>query len=404
MGLNRFSPENKQKRVDLLRQLLSNNLGTNPNSDSLESLLSRLDLGSLEDAMQTNKKRHDNEWDSKKKRHHDDEWDSKKKHDHEDCGCKKKQHDHDNCGCKKKKHHHDGCGCKKKNRCTCDECVTQEFRVVINEICRLLNASTIDLTALKAALGELEELLLENKNCVDKEIAEDLLDLIDIIQAATSVSAIPPGTLEELGIQLNKLRRCLGLKVRVCGPGGGGDGEFECNCNPGQTIQILRDVVAVLDAIDTGGDVQKALNDLKTRLSNPPASRCVDPVLAGLIINFPPVTDQNEDTLVNLLVDLALCVALGIRIPPGQSVSQIRTAIENYIGVTIPVTPVTPVNPISTVRQRLLDLLTEQVAITTPSGVFAGTVVTVQTDYVAIVNATGTALIPFDQIQTFSTQ
>ncbi|MFL0498906.1 hypothetical protein [Priestia megaterium] len=414
MGSNGFSSERKQKRVDLLKQLLDTNISTQGSSNPLEALLSGLDLGSLEGLMQKNKKSHHDDWDSKKKRHHDDcsdhdgdhkkkrhhdDWDHKKKHDHDDCGCDKKKHDHDDCGCKKKKHDHDDCGCKKKKRCKCCPDVTQEFRDAINEICRLLNAgiTPANLAALKVALGVLEDLLLENEDCIDEEIAEDLLELINIIQAAATVADIPPGTLDELGRQLNKLRRCLGLRVRVCRPGGGG-GQFECNCNPGTTIQILRDIVAILDAIDTGGDVAGTLAALQTRLGNPPASGCVNSVLAGLIINFP--TPIDTDALVNLLIDLALCVALGIRIPPGQTVAQIRAIIENFLGVT----PTPPTTPLTTVRQQLLDLVADQVAITTPTGVYVGTLVTVQFDYIAVVNSVGTYLIPIDEITAFTTE
>ena len=405
MGSNGFSSERKQKRVDLLKQLLNTNISTQGSSNPLEALLSGLDLGSLEDLMQKNKKSHHDDWDSKKKRHHDDcsdhDWDHKKKHDHDDCGCKKKKHDHDDWN-HKKKHDHDDCGCKKKKRCKCCPDVTQEFREAINEICRLLNAgisTPADLAALKAALEVLEDLLLDNEDCIDEEIAEDLLELINIIQAAATVAAIPPGTLDELGRQLNKLRRCLGLRVRVCRPGGGGDGQFECNCNPGQTIQILRDIAAILEAIETGGNVDAALDALQQRLNLPPEQRCVNSILSGLILNFPqPVTDTTA--LVNILVDLALCVALGIRIPPGQTVAQIRAIIENFLGVT----PTPPTTPPTTVRQQLLELVANQVVITTPTGLYAGTLVTVQADYIAVVAATGTYLIPIDQIQTFTTE
>jgi hypothetical protein len=63
-----------------------------------------------------------------------------------------------------------------------------------------------------------------------------------------------------------------------------------------------------------------------------------------------------------------------------------------------------PTAPVTTVRERLLALLTDQVVITTPTGLYAGILVTVQVDYIAIVNATGTYLIPIDGIQTFTTE
>ena len=421
MGSNGFSSERKQKRVDLLKQLLDTNISTHGSSNPLEALLSGLDLGSLEGLMQKNKKSHHDDWDSKKKRHHDDcsdhDWDhkkkhdhddcgcKKKKHDHDDCGCKKKKHDHDDCGCKKKKHDHDDCGCKKKKRCKCCPDVTRDFREAINAICQLLNAATINLPALKIAVTELEELLLENEDCVDEEIAEDLLELIDIIQAAATVAAIPPGTLDELGRQLNKLRRCLGLRVRVCGPGGG-DGQFECDCNPGQTIQILNDVFDVLVALESGTDAQvaAALAALVAQLNLPPNVACVDATLRAAIISFiggltPPLTDAQETALTELLIDLVLCLGLGLNIGPGQSVTSLRVALEIFLGRTS-----TPVTSITTVRQRLLDLLADQVVITTPTGLYAGTLVAVQTDYIAVVAPTGTYLIPLDQIQTFTTE
>ncbi|PAK45955.1 hypothetical protein [Priestia megaterium] len=424
MGSNGFSSERKQKRVDLLKQLLNTNISTQGSSNPLEALLSGLDLGSLEDLMQKNKKSHHDDWDSKKKRHHDDcsdhDWDHKKKHDHDDCGCKKKKHDHndwdhkkkhdhDDCGCKKKKHDHDDCGCKKKKRCKCCPDVTQEFREAINEICRLLNAgisTPADLAALKAALEVLEDLLLDNEDCIDEEIAEDLLELINIIQAAATVAAIPLGTLDELGRQLNKLRRCLGLRVRVCRPGGGGGGGdcTDCGADFNDIRNAINRVCAELrrnpNQFDLG-DLQDDINDLVPFLDAP----CISDAVRQLVTDTTDVVlgaDTLQELPADALTDLSdslivLRECIGVNNPDAPPCVPQVTPGGGEGGAPIP-------SPITTIRQRLLDLLTEQVVITTPTAVFAGTVVTVQTDYVAIVNATGTALIPFDQIQTFTTE
>jgi len=294
--------------------------------------------------------------------------------------------------------------------------VTRDFRDAINEICRLLNAgisTPADLAALKAALEVLEELLLDNEDCIDEEIAEDLLELINIIQAAATVAAIPPGTLDELGRQLNKLRRCLGLRVRVCRPGGGGGGgQFECDCNLGQTGNLLIDINAVLEAF-AGGDattIANALAALVARLSVPPNEACVDAELAASIIDFiatisSPPTPSQEDILTDLLISLVLCLGLGLDRGSGQA--GLRIAIRSFLqrnNIIIPTVPTVPTTPIVTIRQQLLDLVADQVAITTPTGIYVGTLVTVQVDYIAVVNAVGTYLIPIDEITAFTTE
>ncbi|WP_456318547.1 DUF2642 domain-containing protein [Priestia megaterium] len=399
MGSNGFSSERKQKRVDLLKQLLDTNISTQGSSNPLEALLSGLDLGSLEGLMQKNKKSHHDDWDSKKKRHHDDcndhDWDHKKKHDHDDCGCKKKKHDHDDCGCKKKK------------RCKCCPDVTQDFRDAINAICQLLNAgisTPATLAALKEALGVLES-LLENEDCIDEEIAEDLLVLINIIQAAATVAAIPPGTLDELGRQLNKLRRCLGLRVRVCSPGGGGgDNCGTCDVLTRVRLRIAINAVCVeLQAPPASFDLEELQADITVLLPLLTASCisnsvriAVEQAGEAVLLLSEPLTEQGEEALVALGVALtALRECIGI--DTGQTCEPDFTPGGGGAPIPIP-------SPITTIRQRLLDLFGDQVVITTPTGSYPGTLVAVQADYVAVVAPTGTYLIPLDQIQTFTTE
>ncbi|MED4029637.1 DUF2642 domain-containing protein [Priestia megaterium] len=439
MGSNGFSSERKQKRVDLLKQLLDTNISTQGSSNPLEALLSGLDLGSLEGLMQKNKKSHHDDWDSKKKRHHDDcsdhDWDhkkkrrhddcgcDKKKHDHDDCGCDKKKHDHhdwdhkkkhdhDDCGCKKKKHDHHDCGCKKKKRCKCCPDVTKDFRDAINAICRLLNAgigSTATLGLLKDALDVLEDLLLDNEDCIDDEIAEDLLELISEIRTATITTPDLQDTLEELGRQLNKLRRCLGLKVRVCRPGGGGGGGCtDCGADFNDIRNAINDVCFELrrnpNQFDLG-DLQDAINALLPFLD----ADCISDPVRNLVTDTTDVV-LGEETLQDLPSDAL------------TDLSDSLIVLRECIGVNNPDAPpcvpqVTPgggsggggggapiPSPITTIRQRLLDLVADQVAITTPTGVYLGTLVTVQVDYIAVVNATGTYLIAIDEITAFTTE
>ncbi|MBU8757000.1 DUF2642 domain-containing protein [Priestia megaterium] len=427
MGSNGFSSERKQKRVDLLKQLLNTNISTQGSSNPLEALLSSLDLGSLEDLMQKNKKSHHDDWDSKKKRHHDDcndhDWDHKKKHDHDDCGCKKKKHDHDDCGCKKKKHdhddwdhkkkrHHDDCGCdghkhhknpcdkcfkhdccckdKKKKRCDCNREDTQALRQAINAVCLALN--TNDLGDLEDALGVLEPLL--DNDCLDEEIVEDLIAIIDDIDFPTPSSA----TLFALGRQLNKLRRCLGLKVRRCRPGGDDD----CtDCGP-----LFNDIRNAINAVcqelrrDQSfnlADLQAAIRD--ELLPELTASCISDSVRATVTAAANAVltgtgTSTELTNLSNSLIDLRICI--GVNNPDAPPCVPADTPGGGA--------PVPSPAPITTIRQRLLDLLADQVVITTPTGLYAGTLVTVQADYIAVVASTGTYLIPIDQIQTFTTE
>ncbi|QLK09007.1 hypothetical protein BMG_5755 (plasmid) [Priestia megaterium] len=412
MGSNGFSSERKQKCVDLLKQLLDTNTSTQGSSNPLEAVLSGLDLGSLEGLMQKNKKSHHDDWDSKKKRHHDDcsdhDWDHKKKHHHDDCGCEEKKHHHDDCGCKEKKHDHDDCGCKKKKRCKCCPDVTQEFRQAINEICRLLNAgiTSTNLGALKDALAVLEDLLTENEDCVDKRIAEDLLELIDIIEDADTVSDIPLGTLDELGRQLNKLRRCLGLRVRVCRPGGGGGGDCtDCGADFNDIRNAINRVCAELRRFPNQFNLEDLQDDLEDLLpfldleciSDSVRNQVTD--AATPILDAESLEDLDPDALTDLSESLiALRVCIGVNNPDAPPcVPRVTPPGGGSGGAPIP-------SPITTIRQRLLDLLADQVVITTPTGLYAGTLVAVQVDYIAVVAPTGTYLIPIDQIQTFTTE
>ncbi|WP_394514558.1 hypothetical protein [Priestia aryabhattai] len=408
MGSNRFSPENKQKRVDLLRQLLSSNLGTNPNSDSLESLLSRLDLGSLEDSMQTNKKRHDNEWDSKKKCHHDDEWDSKKKRHHDDewdskkkkhhddeCGCKKKKHHDGECGCKKKKHHHDCCDCccedKNKKRCKCSTVVKGELCDIISDIFDELENTQPDPDVLIGLLEDLKDAL---KDC--SHIPQGFFDTLDELIDLLEESGATQGTINKITRFLNRLLQCLGFEPGDCGSDGGG-GQGRCGCSPSERNAIAPVIASICSNISgdvADVDVDKLFDDLTILLGLVDCIRFnLRNQLENRIERLDPSSNSFRGQLValgNVLNRILRCLGLPeLDCRPNPAGGN---------------TPIPNPNPITTVRQRLLDLLTEQVAITTPTGVFAGTVVAVQTDYVAIVNSTGTALIPFDQIQTFSTE
>ncbi|OLO26736.1 hypothetical protein BTA37_27045 [Priestia megaterium] len=417
MGSNGFSSERKQKRVDLLKQLLDTNISTHGSSNPLEALLSGLDLGSLEGLMQKNKKSHHDDWDSKKKRHHDDcsdhDWDHKKKHDHDDCGCKKKKHDHDDWDHKKKRHH-DDCGCnghkhhknpcdkcfkhdccckdKKKKRCNCDREDTQALREAINAVCRAINATPFVRTLFDTALDALEPLL--NNDCIDEDIVEDLTA---IIEAIPTTGPISPELLGELGRQLNRLRRCLGLRFSVCSPdGGGGDNCGTCDVLTRVRLRIAINAVCVelqaptIDLEELQADITVLLPLLTAScISNSVRIAVAQAGEAVLLLS-----ELDEEALVELGLALtALRVCIGI--DTGQTCEPDFTPGGG--GAPIP-------SPISTIRQRLLDLLADQVVITTPTGIYGGTLVAVQADYIAVVAPTGTYLIPLDQIQTFTTE
>ncbi|UYP07522.1 YuzF family protein [Priestia megaterium] len=391
MGSNGFSSEGKQKRVDLLKQLLDTNISTQGSSNPLEALLSGLDLGSLEDLMQKNKKshhgdwdskkkrHHDDDWDSKKKRHHDDDWDSKKKHDHDDCGCKKKKHDHDDCGCKKKKHDHDDCGCKKKKRkeCECSDVVTASLCDLIAIIFALLDNPPASVRSdLREFLIELRQLLVLC-DCIPSKLLCELDELIDDLQGTTPSTAVLLIRTEEF---LTELLKCLGLEDSECG---GGDGGGDCTC--GDETGTLCTLITTIRTT-TGEPRLTAIRTLRNFLLTP-AGDCVRQGVRRSIIAIATAILRNGgnsglfNALGNALDRLELCLG----------------------GCEVTLTPTVP-TLITTVRERLLDLLADQVVITTPTGIYGGTLVAVQADYIAVVAPTGTYLIPLDQIQTFTTE
>ncbi|USL45770.1 hypothetical protein [Priestia megaterium] len=436
MGSNGFSSEKKRKRVDLLKLLLDTNISTQGSSNPLDALLSDLDLGSLEGLMQKNKKSHHDDWDSKKKRHHDDcsdhdwdhkkkrhhddcgcdkkkhdhhDWDhkkkhdhddcgcSKKKHDHDDCGCSKKKHDHDDCGCKKKKHDHDDCGCKKKKRCKCCPEDTQELRRAINAVCRALNAQNFSLEDLQDAITEsgLEDLL--DNDCIDDEIADDLLVLITAILE----DDLDEDTLVDFGRRLNDLRRCLGLRVSRCSPRDGGGGNGECTCDEDATT-LLASISALLCGIisapilDTDA-LFTQLDRLRDFLETD-AAACIRDNLRNQL-------ERVVDRLFDFETDPE-------DIPRGQleRLAVRLRRLRQCLGLPAILCPGPPSGGGGggggglTIREQLLDLVTDQVVITTPTAVVVGTLVTVQLDYIAVVDATGTTLIPLDEIEAFTTE
>ncbi|MED4256347.1 hypothetical protein P4689_27510 [Priestia megaterium] len=393
MGSNGFSSERKQKRVDLLKQLLDTNISTQGSSNPLEALLSGLDLGSLEGLMQKNKKSHHDDWDSKKKRHHDDcsdhDWDHKKKHDHDDCGCKKKKHDHDDCGCKKK-HDHDDCGCKKKERCKCEPGVKAEICDLIESIFTALSDPSTTPTELRDLLKDLQDLLEDC--CIPKKLSKELQDLIDELVGQN----IPAELLEDIEEFLKDLLKCLGFRRGQCGSDGGG---IACGCPTDTATPLCNLIFAVLDSIPTldapGSTLLADLAALRAALL---AATCITGNVRSIIAHI--------DNLVRAINSTN----------PGRA-NRIRSAIANLVRDLFDLidclncerpggggAPVPGPAPITTIRQRLLDLLADQVVITTPTGIYGGTLVAVQTDYIAVVSPTGTYLIPLDQIQTFTTE
>ncbi|MEO2228375.1 hypothetical protein [Priestia megaterium] len=433
MGSNGFSSERKQKRVDLLKQLLDTNISTQGSSNPLEALLSGLDLGSLEGLMQKNKKSHHDDWDSKKKRHHDDcsdhDWDHKKKHDHDDCGCKKKKHDHDDCGCKKKKHDHDDCGCKKKKHDHDDCCDCKDKKrckcpdVVACAVCNLIG-QIFDETNRSELISLLTQLSNRLKKC---KIREGLLIRLSrlIAELNAGTGPVSPDLLARIAVFLEDLLECLGFEVGDCGSSGGGGGGEVCNCPPGRARALINAILAVIAAIPNPlvapipptSPFRTALGQLVTLLSSPPIVACVSATLRGAVATA--ITAVLEATTVPVLTealillrtalnDLFFCLLTGSN--PGRGGAAGLTDFDfNADGVSdfndflFPI-PNTPVNLVATTRQRLTDLLADQVVITTPTGLYAGTLVAVEADYIAVVAPTGTYLIPLDQIQTFTTE
>ncbi|WP_318618912.1 hypothetical protein [Priestia megaterium] len=432
MGSNGFSSERKQKRVDLLKQLLDTNISTQGSSNPLEALLSGLDLGSLEGLMQKNKKSHHDDWDSKKKRHHDDcsdhDWDHKKKHDHDDCGCKKKKHDHDDCGCKKKKHNHDDCGCKdhkhhkdpcdkcfkhdccckKKNRrrCKCEPGVKNMICSLIEEIFAVLDTASAG-TLLDFLDNDLRNLLDDCK--IPQKLLDELDRLVEELEEITPPTTKPSAALlEEIEEFLEDLLKCLGFRRGECGEDGG---VVTCNgCGANVQSLLCPLITPVANTIRTSTNAQLignvtfagALAALRNAVEITACIRGRGGVVAHLntLIGdvFTPGGGMSFTAHLNNVIrdinDLITCLACNIQLVP------LRT-----LGTLIPERPLEPLSPeVSTVRERLLDLLADQVVITTPTGLYAGTLVAVEADYIAVVAPTGTYLIPLDQIQTFTTE
>ncbi len=70
-------------------------------------------------------------------------------------------------------------------------------------------------------------------------------------------------------------------------------------------------------------------------------------------------------------------------------------------GTDTPTTP-TPTNP-TTLRDVLLDLVNEQVEVTTPFGTVTGTLLAVRENYIAIIDSTGnTVLVRIEKIEFVS--
>ncbi|KQU16209.1 hypothetical protein ASG61_29175 [Bacillus sp. Leaf75] len=335
MGSDRFSSDNKKKTVNILKQLLANNLNTKKTSNPLETLLSDLDLRSLEDLLQKNKKSHD-DFDHKKKCHHDD-FDHKKKHDHDDCHDKKKhdhddchdkkKHDHDDCHDKKKcchddrgdikMFHEDDCGCHKnpckkcfKHDCDCEEC-----------------KCPCDAAAAVCALIGKIFWVLKDAELVPEPEPLPVPELPD-----------PPEVDKMVLIRLLKK-----LSKRL---------EKDCKIK-----------ASLLDDLD----------ELTWWLT---AAEEVPPMLNWKIKKF--------------LKDLLKCLGL-----------KKADCIHDFFSFPTPPAPPEPEPPgSSTLAEKLLGALGLQVTITTPTDSFTGTLVTVQTDYVAIVDG-GTTLIAIDTIVTF---
>jgi len=410
MGSNGFSSDKKQNRVNLLKLLLDINLPTQRSSNPLETLLSGLDSGSLEDLLQKNKKSHHDDWDSKKKRHHDDDWDSKKKchhddcndndwdhkkkhnhddcgckkkkHDHDDCGCKKKKHDHDDCGCKKKKHDHDDCGCKKKKkkRCKCEPGVKSAICELIEDIFAALNATPSPTPgALEDLLEDLQDLL---EDCfIPEKLLERLEDLIEDLGGAPVVSPTLIATIIDF---LEDLLKCLGFRRGDCGSDG--NGGITCGCGSETVGFLCTRIAAVLNNI---GDttlptpliaaleaLRAALGDVDCIVGN------VTPIRAHLrnLVNAinqgnPGAIAAQVAIVLRDLEDLAECLDC----PPAGGG-----------GTAVP-----------TLREQLLALVGETVRIDLPTGPQIGVLVTVQIDYLVLTTAEGTVLIPLDEIEQF---
>ncbi|MED4155941.1 hypothetical protein [Priestia aryabhattai] len=356
MGSDRFSSDKKKKNVDILKQLL-NTLDTSPtgNSSSSEPLLSGLDLGSLEDLLRRNRNSHDMFDHKKKKRHHDD-FDHKKKHDHDDCHDKKK-HDHDDCH-DKKKHDHDDCHDKKKcchddggdkkmfhkDDCGChkDPCKKHDWD------CEKCKCPCDAQAAVCALVGKIFG-LLGGPTALGEDLA---LDPVMEEEAAVDPAAEATGSPNKyyVTLHLKKLQKIL---------------EKDCKIKE-SLLEELDDLIWILKS--THGTY-------------------IYPIVKWKIKKF--------------LKDLLKCLGLKKEhcihdyypypYPPG-------TGAPGEEGPTEPGTGT------GTILERLSGALLQEITVTSPTGVYTGTLVTVQTDYIAIIEPAGTRLIALDTIQTFSVE
>ncbi|MEH7607071.1 hypothetical protein [Priestia megaterium] len=327
MGSDRFSSGKKKKNVDILKQLL-NNLDTSPSgkSNSSETLLSGLDLGSLEDLMRKNKKSHDMFDHKKKKRHHDD-FDHKKKHDHDDCHDKKKCC-HDDGG-DKKMFHKDDCGCHK------DPCKKHDWD------CEKCKCPCDAKAAVCALVGKIFGVL-------GGPILLDPADPLEPVDPAEPVEPpeTPPINKKLLVLLLKKLQKVL---------------EKDCKIKE-SLLDELEELIWWL--IVTPGYVS------------------------------PPLKWKIKKFLKDLLKCLGLkkehCIHDYYPYPPGPGAPGEE--------------PEEPGTGTGTILEQLSGALLQEITVTTPTGSYTGTLVTVQTDYIAIVEPAGTRLIAIDTIQTFSVE
>ncbi|WP_426644609.1 hypothetical protein P5616_028615 (plasmid) [Priestia aryabhattai] len=352
MGSDRFSSGKKKKNVDILKQLL-NNLDTSltEKSNSSETLLSGLDLGSLEDLMRKNKKSHDMFDHKKKKRHHDD-FDHKKKHDHDDCHDKKK-HDHDDCH-DKKKHDHDDCHDKKKcchddggdkkmfhkDDCGChkDPCKKHDWD------CEKCKCPCDAKAAVCALVGKIFG-LLGGPVAWEADLALDPVAEEAAVDPAADATGLPNKYI--VIVALKKLQKIL---------------EKDCKIKE-SLLEELEDLIEILK--HTPGYY-------------------IYPIVKWKIKKF--------------LKDLLKCLGL-------KKEDCIYDFYPYPGGGTPPTTPETPEAPeLGTIGEQLSGALLQEITVTTPTGVYTGTLVTVQTDYIAIVEPAGTRLIAIDTIQTFSVE
>ncbi|MFE0565568.1 hypothetical protein ACFW1D_24145 [Priestia megaterium] len=434
MGSNGFSSDKKQNRVNLLKLLLDINLPTQGSSNPLETLLSGLDSGSLEDLLQKNKKSHHDDWDSKKKRHHDDcndwdhkkkhdhddcgckkkkhdhdDWDHKKKHDHDDCGCKKKKHDHDDCGCKKKKHDHDDCGCKKKKHdhddCCCkkkehdhDDCCCEKKKRkrckckpgVKETICDLIEQIFEELEETGGAdATDLRELLVALRNLLeDCSVPDKLLDELDrlIDELTPPPTTLPMDLLEDIEDFLEDLLKCLGLRRGECE----GDGGIACGCMDPTRSTLCTAIANVLANITNTAPNSPLVGALTTLRNLLIAATCITGNVNPIIVHITNLLNAISSGNVNRIRAHVLIVL--------RDLTDLAACLKCGVGGTTPTTPLT-------LREQLLALVGETVSIIVstnafPTLRFTGLLATVEDDYLAIVNTIqGTILVPLDEIE-----